>query len=70
MSVNARVAKHRKKLRAAGRRRLDVHLPNDLVEAADTFAKQHERYVRDVVSSALREYLTRHSAFLTAPPLT
>ena len=68
MSVNARVQKHREKLRAVRRRRLDIHLPTDLIEAADTFAKRHERYVRDVVYSALREYLTRHGAILTDTP--
>ena len=60
MSVNARVQKHREKLRAVHRRRLEVHLPNDLIEAADTFAKRHERSVRHVVYSALQDYLTRH----------
>ena len=56
MSVNSRVQKHRDKLRAVRRLRLEVHLPNDLVEAADTFAKRHERFVRHVVYSALKDY--------------
>ena len=60
MSVNSRVQKHREKLQAERRRRLDIHLPNDLIEAADTFAKRHERSVRHVVYSALQDYLTRH----------
>ena len=60
MSVTSRVQKHRDKLRAVHRRRLEVHLPNDLIEAADTFAKRHERSVRHVVYSALQDYLTRH----------
>ena len=60
MSVNARVQKHREKLRAVRRRRLEVHLPNDLIDAADTFARQHQRYLRDIVTYALKEYLTRH----------
>ncbi|HSL02519.1 MAG TPA: hypothetical protein VK901_03145 [Nitrospiraceae bacterium] len=60
MSVNARVQKHREKLRAVRRRRLEVHLPNDLIDAANTFARQHERYLRDIVYYALKDYLTRH----------
>ena len=66
MSVNARVQKHREKLRAVRRRRLDIHLPTDLIEAADNFAKRHERSVRHVVYSALKDYLTRHGVL---PPL-
>lgn len=68
MSVKARVQKHRDKLRAVRRTRLDVHLPYDLVEAADMFAKNHERYMRDIVASALKDYLTRHGAILTDAP--
>ena len=63
MSVNSRVQKHRDKSRADGRRRLEVHLSTDLIEAADTFAKRHERSVRHVVYSALRDYLTRHGVW-------
>ena len=66
MNENARVQKHRNKLRALRRRRLEVHLPTDLIEAADTFAKRHERSVRHVVYSALKEYLTRYGVL---PPL-
>ena len=60
MSVNARVQKHREKLQGLRRRRLEVHLPNDLIEAADTFARKHKRYRRDIVTLALKDYLTRH----------
>jgi hypothetical protein len=66
MSVNSRVQKHRDKLRALRRRRLEVHLPNDLIVAADTFARHHNRYLRDILVYALKEYLTRHGAL---PPL-
>ena len=66
MGVNSRVQKHRDKLQAVRRRRLEVHLPTDLIEAAYTFAKRHERYVRDVVYSALKDYLTRHGVLI--PP--
>lgn len=62
MSVNARVQKHRGKLRSMRRRRLEVHLPTDLIEAADAFAKRHERSVRHIVYYALQEYLTRHGS--------
>jgi len=65
MSVNARVQKHRDKLKGFRRRRLDLHLPKDLVEAADTFAKQHRRYIRDIVGYALEDYLRRHGVVLT-----
>jgi hypothetical protein len=61
MTANARVQKHREKLRAAGRRRLDVHLPNDLIEAACTIAIHHKRYLRDIVYYALKDYVTRHA---------
>lgn len=66
MSVNDRVQKHRNKLRAVRRRRLEVHLPNDLIAAADTFARQHKRYLRDIVGYALKDYLTRYGAL---PPI-
>ena len=62
MSVTARVQRHRDKLRAVRRRRLDVHLPNDLIEAANTFARQHDRYLRDIVAYALKDYLIQHGA--------
>jgi len=68
MTINARVQKHRDKLRAYRRRRLDVHLPGALVEAAILFARQHDGHVRNVVYSALREYLTHHGAILTDAP--
>ena len=66
MSVNARVQKHREKLRAVRRRRLEVHLPNDLIDVANTFARQHERHLRDIIAYALQDYLTRHGVL---PPL-
>ncbi|MEO7859913.1 MAG: hypothetical protein ABIU05_05625 [Nitrospirales bacterium] len=62
MSLNDRVQKHRDKLRALCRRRLEVYLPNDLIDATDTFARNHKRYVRDIVAYALKDYLTRHGA--------
>lgn len=64
MSVNVRVQKHRDKLKYH-RRRLDLHLPKDLVEAADTFAKQNGRYIRHIVASALEDYLKRYGVVLT-----
>lgn len=64
MSVNARVQKHREKLRAVRRRRLEVHLPKDLIDAANTFARQHERYLRDIIAYALQDYLTRHGVWV------
>lgn len=60
MSVKTRVQKHRDKLRAVRRRRLDVRLPNELIDAANTFARQHDRHLRDIVVFALKDYLTRH----------
>ena len=60
MSVNDRVQKHRDELRALRRRRLEVHLPNNLINAADMFARKHKRYLRDIVTYALKDYLTRH----------
>ena len=60
MSVNSRVQKHRDRLRALRRRRLEVHLPDDLIDAADTFARQHKRYLRDIITYALKDYLTLH----------
>ncbi len=65
MSVNDRVQKHRDELRALRRRRLEVHLPNNLIDAADTFARHHKRYLRDIVTYALKDYLTRHGVLPT-----
>jgi len=53
MSLNNRVQKHRDKLRALRRRRLEVYLLNNLMDAADTFARHHECYRRDIVTYAL-----------------
>ena len=60
MSVKSHVQKHRDKLWALRRRRLEVHLPNDLINAADMFARKHKRYLCDIVTYALKDYLTRH----------
>ena len=65
-SVNSRVQKHRDRLRAVHRRRVDVHLPNHLVEAATSFAKQHQRPLRSIIVFALQDYLTRHG--MLPPP--
>ena len=46
--------------------RLNLFGHLSLIEAADTFAKRHERSVRHVVYSALKDYLTRHGVL---PPL-
>ena len=54
MSLNDRVQKLRGKLRALRRRRVEVHLPNNLMDAADTSARHHECYRRDIVTYALR----------------
>ena len=63
MSVKTRVQKHRDKLRAVLCRRLEVHLPNDLIDAANTFARQYERYLRHIIAYALQDYLTRHGVW-------
>lgn len=33
-----------------------------LIDVADTCARHHKRYLRDIVVYALNEYLTRHGA--------
>ena len=70
MTAKARTKKHREKLKAFRRRRLEVHLPNDVIEAARTIARNHQRYLRDVVYSALKDYVTRYAGSVLAPPRT
>lgn len=70
MTAKARTQKHREKLRAVGRRRLEVPLSNDLIEAAHTIARDHKRHLREVVYSALKDYVTRYAGSVLAPPLT
>ena len=67
MSVKSRIQKHRDRPWALRRRRLEMHLPNDLIGAANTFARQHKRYLRDIVTYALKDYLGRHGVL---PPFT
>ena len=70
MTAKARTKKHREKLKAFRRRRLEVHLPNDVIEAARTIARNHQRHLRDVVHSALKDYVTRYAGSVLAPPRT
>lgn len=70
MTAKARTQKHREKLRAVRRRHLEVHLANDLIEAARTIARNHKRYLRDIVYSALKDYVTRYAGGVLAPPRT
>lgn len=67
MTAKARTQKHREKLRALRRQRLEVHLPNDLIEAARTLARYHKRCLRDIVHSALKDYVTRHTGSMLGP---
>jgi hypothetical protein len=68
MTAKARTRKHRQKLRAARRRRLEVHLPTDLIEAACLIAKHHKRYLRDIVYYALEAYVARHAWSISGSP--
>lgn len=68
MTAKACTQKHREKLRAMRRRRLEVHLPNDLIEAACRIARQRKRYLREIVYSALKDYVTRYSGSVLASP--
>lgn len=70
MTAKTRTQKHREKLRAVRRRRLEVHLPNHLIEVARTIAIRHKRYLRDIVYHALKDYVTRHAGSVLAPPHT
>lgn len=70
MTAKTRTQKHREKLRAVRRRHLEVHPPNDLIEAARTIARNHKRYLRDIVYSALKDYVTRYAGGVLAPPRT
>lgn len=70
MTAKARTQKHREKLRAVRRRRLEVHLPNHLIEAARTIATCHKRYLRDIVYHALKDYVARHAGSVPASPHT
>ena len=70
MTAKARTQKHREKLRAVRRRRLEVHLPNHLIEAARTIAIQQKRYLRDIVYDTLKDYVTRYAGSVLAPPRT
>ena len=68
MTAKARTRKHRQKLRAARQRRMEVHLPNDLIEAACQIAKHHKRYLREIVYYALKDYVTRHAWSISGSP--
>lgn len=68
MTGKARTKKHRQKLRASRRRRLEVHLPNDLIEAACLIAKHHKLCLRDIVYNALKDYVKRHAWSISGSP--
>ena len=67
MTAKARTQKHREKLKAFRRRRLEVHLPNDMIEAARPIARNEQRCLREIVSYALKEYVRRHTGSVLAP---
>jgi len=61
MTVNARVEKHREKLRGEQCSRLDVWLAVSLIEAARRLARQQRRPLRRVVQEALSAHMSRHA---------
>lgn len=67
MNVNARVNKHREKLRGEQCSRLEVWLASSLIEAARTLARRQRRPLWKEVREALRAHVTRHSVIVTAP---
>ena len=60
MSINSHVQKHRDQFWAVRRRPPEVHLPNDLIDAANSFIRKQNRYLRNIVAYAPQNYLTRN----------
>jgi hypothetical protein len=67
MTANARVRKHRAKLKTEHCGRLEAWVSNDLIEALRTIARQQNRYLWAVIREALKAHVTRHAALVNAP---
>lgn len=69
MTVNARVHKHRDKLRGEQCRRLDVWIGEGVIDGVRQLAKATNRPTWDVVQDALQSYVAGHTpAASTSPP--
>lgn len=66
MKVNARVNKHREKLRGEQCSRLEVWLAVSLIETARTLARQQRKPLRRVVQEALSAHFSSHAGNATA----
>ena len=64
MTAEARVQKHRAKLRVEQCGRLEAWVANDLIEALRSIARQQNRYLLAVVRDALKAHVSRHAALL------
>jgi hypothetical protein len=68
MTTNARVHKHREKLRGEQCRRLEVWIGGGVIDNIRHLAKVTNRSTWDVVQEALKAYVARHPTAASTPP--
>ena len=67
VTAKDRVKKFRKKLKTEQCGRLEVWLPNNLIDAVRTIAKHENRYMWAIIKEAIWEHACRHAAIVNAP---